>query len=140
MSQGAMAIVINNFKEGQQLSKVLSSSVFEKILKACLWSSFRIEWGMFKDLKKNFYEILDENNILLNKVLTKKIIKINYQIIKHKRKNYYLVENKVYNINKNKSLGELYGNYLGEKIIEIAKIIENKDDISKNKETIYTKL
>ena len=140
MSQGAMAIVIDNFKEGQQLSKVLSSSVFEKILKACLWSSFRIEWGMFKDLKKNFYEILDENNILLNKVLTKKIIKINYQIIKHKRKNYYLVENKVYNINKNKSLGELYGNYLGEKIIEIAKIIENKDDISKNKETIYTKL
>jgi hypothetical protein len=42
--------------------------IFSKILKACLWSSFRIEWGMFKDLKKNFYELLDdkklENNII----------------------------------------------------------------------------
>ena len=60
MSQGAMAIIIENIKEGDKLSKFLSSSVFNKIIKACLWSSFRIEWGMFKDLKKNFYVILND--------------------------------------------------------------------------------
>jgi hypothetical protein len=63
MSQGAMAIIINDIKEGEKLSKFLCSSIFNRIIKACLWSSFRIEWGMFKDLKKNFYELLDDNNI-----------------------------------------------------------------------------
>ena len=60
MSQGAMAIIIDNIKEGKKLAKFLCSSIFNKIIKACLWSSFRIEWGMFKDLKKNFYELLDD--------------------------------------------------------------------------------
>lgn len=59
MTQHAMALIIDDIKEGEKLYKVLCSSVFEKILKACLWSSFAIEWGMFKDLKKNFYELLD---------------------------------------------------------------------------------
>lgn len=63
MSQGAMAIIIDNLKEGEKLSKFLCSSLFNKIIKACLWSSFRIEWGMFKDLKKNFYELLDDKSI-----------------------------------------------------------------------------
>jgi hypothetical protein len=45
MSQGAMAIIINNIKEGEKLSKFLCSLVFNKIIKAYLWSSFRIEWG-----------------------------------------------------------------------------------------------
>ena len=62
MSQGAMAIIINDIKEGEKLSKFLCSTIFNKIIKACLWSSFRIEWGMFKDLKKNFYELLDDKN------------------------------------------------------------------------------
>jgi len=65
MSQGAMAIIIDDIKEGEKLAKFLCSSVFNKIIKACLWSSFRIEWGMFKDFKKNFYELLDvPQNIL----------------------------------------------------------------------------
>jgi len=65
MSQGSMAIIIDDIKEGEKLSKFLCSAIFNKIIKACLWSSFRIEWGMFKDLKKNFYELLDfeENDI-----------------------------------------------------------------------------
>ena len=62
MSQGAMAISIDNIHEGNKLSKFLCSSVFNKIIKACLWSSFRIEWSMFRDLKKNFYELLDNQN------------------------------------------------------------------------------
>ena len=63
MSQGAMAIIIDDNIEGEKLSKFLTSSVFNKIIKACLWSSFRIEWGMFKDLKKNFYECILSNEI-----------------------------------------------------------------------------
>ena len=62
MTQHAMAITINDKKEGEMLSKCLCSTLFNKIIKACLWSSFAIEWGMFKDLKKNFYEILNEQN------------------------------------------------------------------------------
>ena len=58
MSQGAMAIIIDDIKEGEKLCKFLCSSMFNIIIKACLWSSFRIEWGMFKDFKKNFYEYM----------------------------------------------------------------------------------
>ncbi len=61
MSENAMAIVIDNKKEGEKLSKFLCSVIFSKILKACLWSSFRIESSMFKDFRKNFYELLDDN-------------------------------------------------------------------------------
>jgi hypothetical protein len=44
MTQHSMALIIDNLEEGQKLSKVLCSPVFDKILKACLWSSFAIEW------------------------------------------------------------------------------------------------
>ena len=69
MTQHAMALVIDDSEEGEKLSKVLCSSVFGKILKACLWSSYAIEWGMFKDLKKNFYDLLDEKAIKSNKII-----------------------------------------------------------------------
>ena len=58
MTQGAMAIIIDNIAEGEILVKVLSSTILNKIIKACLWSSFRIEWGMFKDFKKDFWKEL----------------------------------------------------------------------------------
>lgn len=62
MTQHAMAIIIDNNDEGQKISKVLCSDIFNKILKACLWSSFAIEWCMFKDFKKNFYNLLENKN------------------------------------------------------------------------------
>ena len=75
MSQGAMAIIIDDINEGNKLSKFLCSSIFNRIIKACLWSSFRIEWGMFKDLKKNFYELLDDKKLESNKIIEQKNIK-----------------------------------------------------------------
>ena len=60
MTQGAMAIEIDNLEEGEELSTFLCSPVFDKIRKACLWSSFRIEWSMFVDFKKDFYKISDK--------------------------------------------------------------------------------
>lgn len=59
MTQHAMAIVIDDIKEGNKISNVLCSSNFGKVLKACLWSSFAIDWSMFKDFKKDFYELLN---------------------------------------------------------------------------------
>jgi hypothetical protein len=69
LSECAIGIIINNEIEGQKISKFLVSNIFSKILKACLWSSFRIEWGMFKDLKKNFYESLDDKKLESNKII-----------------------------------------------------------------------
>jgi hypothetical protein len=59
MTEHAIAIEINGKKEGEKLAKFLCSITFSKILRACLWSSYAIEWRMFIDFKKNFYEVLD---------------------------------------------------------------------------------
>ena len=73
LSECAIGIIINNEIEGQKISKFLVSNIFSKILKACLWSSFRIEWGMFKDLKKNFYELLDDKKLESNEIVEENI-------------------------------------------------------------------
>ena len=81
MSQGAMAIIINDLKEGEKLSEAISSNEFNKIIKACLWSSFRIEWGIFKDFKKDFWKIFTgelENEVVEVKPKVKKL-----RIVKH---------------------------------------------------------
>ena len=53
------------------------------------------------------------------KKAVKKVIENNNVVIKYKRKNYYLIENKIYIINKNKSIGNIFGNYIDDKVIEI---------------------
>jgi len=75
MTQHAMAIIVDDVEEGKKVSKILCSKIFEEILKACLWSSFAIEWSMFRDFKRNFYELLDENDeIISDKISSKKKI------------------------------------------------------------------
>ena len=74
MSNGAFGITIKTKEEGNHLAKILCSNNFTKILKACCWSSFRIEWGMFKDFKNNFYELIENDH---NNNSKKKIIKKN---------------------------------------------------------------
>jgi hypothetical protein len=56
MSQGAMAILINSKKEGDLIKIALKSDKFNKVVRACLWSSFRIDWRMFKSFRKDFYK------------------------------------------------------------------------------------
>ena len=121
MTQDSFAILIDSKEEGDNILKVLISQEFKKILKeSCSWSNFRIDWRLFLNFKKTFYKIFkdnmidDELNIISNK--TEK-----YNIIKYKRKNYYLIEDNVYIINKNKSKGDLIGNYVNEKVIEVKK-------------------
>ena len=56
MTHGAMAIKVDNLKEATNLCKVIEGETFGKIIKSCLFSSFRIDWNIFKDLKKDFWK------------------------------------------------------------------------------------
>ena len=56
MTHGAMAIKVNDIKEAKLISKVIDSDKFNDIIKSCMFSSFRIDWNIFKDLKKDFWK------------------------------------------------------------------------------------
>ena len=56
MTQCAMAIVIDNKKEAENVRDAITTKEFNKIIKSCSWSSFRIEWNMFSYFKKYFYK------------------------------------------------------------------------------------
>ena len=56
MTQHAMAITISSKKEGDELKKYLLSENFKKILDACSWSNFRVDWVLFTYFKKDFYK------------------------------------------------------------------------------------
>jgi hypothetical protein len=119
--------------EGEYIIKLLESKLYTFYININKWSGFHhvkvlqdipyIKIDDINDEKIYKYFKLNEEEIkFVESVITKKEeIKINYNIIKYKRKNYYLVENKVYNINKNKSQGELFGNYVNENEIKLIK-------------------
>ena len=56
MTQGAMAILINNENEANNIKKTLLSDNFNSILKACIWGNFRIDWKLFTYFKKDFWK------------------------------------------------------------------------------------
>jgi hypothetical protein len=56
MTHGAMAIQVDNLEEATNICKVIENDKFGKIIKSCLFSSFRIDWNIFKDLKKDFWK------------------------------------------------------------------------------------
>jgi hypothetical protein len=56
MTQCAMAIQYDTEAEAVKIVKAITSEKFKIILKACSWSSFRIEWNMFSSFKYNFYD------------------------------------------------------------------------------------
>lgn len=56
MTQGAMAIQIDNLEEAINISKAIQTENFDKVIKSCLFSSFRIDWNIFKDMKKDFWK------------------------------------------------------------------------------------
>jgi hypothetical protein len=111
MTQGTMAIEILNLEEGEKIKKYIESDTFKNILNACSWSNFRIDWMLFTYFKKLFYMEIN------NKVV---VINVNKpEIIKNGRSNYYLIENKLNKIKKDKTQGEYHSDYIDEKIIEI---------------------
>jgi hypothetical protein len=56
MSQGAMAIVVSDIEEANNIRTVLLSDSFSKFLESVMWSNFRIDWRLFTFLKKDFWK------------------------------------------------------------------------------------
>jgi hypothetical protein len=56
MTHGAMAIQVDNLEEAIFISKVIESDKFDKVIKSCIFSSFRIDWNIFKEFKKDFWK------------------------------------------------------------------------------------
>jgi hypothetical protein len=56
MTQHAMGIEIVNESEATQLSKALTSEQMKILIDSCLFSSYAIDWNIFKDMKKNFWK------------------------------------------------------------------------------------
>ena len=56
MTHGAMAIKVDNLEEATFISKVIESDKFDKVIQSCIFSSFRIDWNIFKEFKKEFWK------------------------------------------------------------------------------------
>ena len=56
LTNGAIGIKINNLIEGENYKKALKSDKFDKVLKGCLFSSYRVDWNIFKEFKKDFWK------------------------------------------------------------------------------------
>lgn len=56
MTHGAMAIQVNSLEEATVISKVIESDKFNKIIQSCIFSSFRIDWNIFKEFKQDFWK------------------------------------------------------------------------------------
>ena len=57
MTQGAMAIAIDNKSEADNLVELLESNYFTNVLQACMWGNFRIDWRLFTYFKHKFWDI-----------------------------------------------------------------------------------
>ena len=112
MTQGTMGIEISNIDEGKKIKKYIESDEFKNILKSCSWSNFRIDWRLFTYFKKSFYEEIN-NEVIINENKQEN----KFEIIKIKRSNYYLIDNKLYKIKKDKTQGEYYCDYVDGEII-----------------------
>jgi hypothetical protein len=56
MTQHSMAIQVDNLEEAINISKVIESANFDKIIQSCLYSSYAIDWNIFKEFKKDFWK------------------------------------------------------------------------------------
>ena len=54
MTQHSMAIQVDNLEEAKNICKVIESDKFNKIIQSCLYSSYAINWNIFKEFKKDF--------------------------------------------------------------------------------------
>lgn len=56
MTSQCMAIPISSLEDGLAIKKVLESKAFDRIIKACRWSNFRIDWRLFRCLRHDFWK------------------------------------------------------------------------------------
>lgn len=64
LTNGAIGIKIVNIETGNNIKKAIKSNKFQSLLNSCLFSSYRIDWNIFKEFKKDFWKefIEDDNN------------------------------------------------------------------------------
>ena len=55
LTNGAMGIEVSNIEEATNIQNALKSTLFKKILIGCLFSSYRIDWNLFKEFKHDFW-------------------------------------------------------------------------------------
>lgn len=58
LTNGCIAIRIDNQENGEKYKACLESEKMTNIIKSCSFSSFRVDWNVFKDLKKDFWNYL----------------------------------------------------------------------------------
>ncbi len=128
--------LVDNENDGNYIIKLLESKLYTFYININKWSGFH-HLSVLQDIPyikidnlndKQIYEFfkLTEEEIdfvesIIKKNDKKEIIKYDYSIIKYKRQNYYLIENKLYCINKDKSIGNIFGYYINNNIFEIVK-------------------
>ena len=124
MSENSMAIKVSNLETAQNIKKALMSKKFKEFIKCCIIGNFRIDWRLFKEFKNDFWKDF------LNDEIEEDINNTELKIIKDGRKQYYLFEDKLYKVKKDKSPGELFGSYIDGKIeetkIDKKKLLKNQ--------------
>jgi hypothetical protein len=58
MTQHSMAIRVDNLEEAINVDKAIKSDKFNKIIQSCLYSTYAIDWNIFKGFKKDFWKEL----------------------------------------------------------------------------------
>ena len=58
ITHGAMGIQVSDTNELTRMKNILLSEEFHEIIDACMYSSFRIDWNIFKYFKRDFYNYL----------------------------------------------------------------------------------
>jgi hypothetical protein len=56
MTHGAMAIGVKTQEEGLRIVNSLTNYMFKEFINSCIFSSFRIDWNIFKELKRDFWK------------------------------------------------------------------------------------
>lgn len=56
MTEHAIGIIIDTLEDGENIKKVLKTHAFDKILNACMFSTFAIDRVLFKSFKKDFWK------------------------------------------------------------------------------------
>ncbi len=56
LTNGAIGIKIDDEETGKKISKALKTKQFHDIMQSCLYSSYRLDWNLFKEFKKDFWK------------------------------------------------------------------------------------
>ena len=56
MTHHSMGIQISSFNEGNEILKAIQSQKFSSIIESCSYSTYAIDWNIFKEFKKDFWK------------------------------------------------------------------------------------